>query len=365
MVTLAAVVLALFPAVAEAQTDETQSTSSVVVQPGDSLWSISQERLGPDATPQQVAESVEQIYALNRERIGADPNLIFVGQVFLVPPAMLSERPTGATMPVRKTTEAAEAGPKDRAVRGSTTTSKAPRTAPGGALTKGGETSKPLAEREAKPATLPSPGPSAPVPAVGAVGSNDAQPSSSVASFFRAARTAFASVASALAGSFLEVSANAPAEVRVLFGWGIMVVVTLVVVSLMARKMPIRRTTPEDAERRGISAGYYGDTPPASRTSPFAYHTGSIGGSLGGLEVGDTRRGTLKALGGGRRLVLTGVAVARNGLALGAHNPKVRRASQRARRLRPLRQASRHLSPLVAVGQPKEARTRRTKGLSK
>ena len=90
VVTLAAValllvMLALFPAAAEAQTENT-SASSVVVRPGDSLWSISQERLGPNATPQQIADGAERIYALNRERIGADPNLIFVGQELLVPP---------------------------------------------------------------------------------------------------------------------------------------------------------------------------------------------------------------------------------------------------------------------------------------
>jgi hypothetical protein len=52
----------------------------VVVEPGDSLWAIAQERLGAGATPQQVGEEVERIHALNRGRIADDPNLLFPGQ---------------------------------------------------------------------------------------------------------------------------------------------------------------------------------------------------------------------------------------------------------------------------------------------
>src|SRR3712207_5491104 len=79
-----AVLLALSPSVAKAQgidpPKDTQGTERVVVVvPGDSLWSISSEQLGPNATPQQIATAVERIYALNRIQIG-DPNLIFAGQ---------------------------------------------------------------------------------------------------------------------------------------------------------------------------------------------------------------------------------------------------------------------------------------------
>jgi hypothetical protein len=95
-VVLAALMLALFPAVAEAQTKD-KSTPSIVVRPGDCLWSISQERLAPNASPQRILNGTEQIYTLNRELIGADPDLIFVGQELLLPPAMSSGRPTGAT----------------------------------------------------------------------------------------------------------------------------------------------------------------------------------------------------------------------------------------------------------------------------
>jgi nucleoid-associated protein YgaU len=98
-VALAAAVLALFPTVAEAQSITTQEAAAsqdadanpaaarVVVEPADSLWSISTERLGADATLGQIDREVERIYALNQNRIGADPNLIFPGQVLLVAPA--------------------------------------------------------------------------------------------------------------------------------------------------------------------------------------------------------------------------------------------------------------------------------------
>jgi LysM repeat protein len=55
-------------------------TPQVLVTPGDSLWAIAQGYLGPEATPQQVANEVERIFELNRERIGDNPNLILVGQ---------------------------------------------------------------------------------------------------------------------------------------------------------------------------------------------------------------------------------------------------------------------------------------------
>jgi membrane protein implicated in regulation of membrane protease activity len=101
-----ALMLAVLPAVAEAKEgpkaatheEEAEAQSAkrgadathaahavVVVRPGDSLWSISEEHLGPNATAQRIDRKTERIYALNRERIGADPNLILVGQELLVP----------------------------------------------------------------------------------------------------------------------------------------------------------------------------------------------------------------------------------------------------------------------------------------
>jgi LysM repeat protein len=99
LVTLALWVAAIvaLPGVAEAQEKAPNNKANtrvafeqhvVVVDPGDTLWSISSEGLGPEAAPWRVARGVERIYALNREQIGPDPNLIFAGQRLSVPPAL-------------------------------------------------------------------------------------------------------------------------------------------------------------------------------------------------------------------------------------------------------------------------------------
>ncbi len=89
-VLMVVVMLAVVPAVAQAheqqrQEEEGRTPAFVVVRPGDTLWAISEERLGANATPRRIAGEVERIYALNRDRIGPDPNLIFAGQILRVP----------------------------------------------------------------------------------------------------------------------------------------------------------------------------------------------------------------------------------------------------------------------------------------
>ncbi len=70
----------------------------LLVNPGDSLWSISQGQLPSDATPEQVMNEVEQIFALNRDQIGDDPNLIFAGQELSLPQRdeLAAEEPASA-----------------------------------------------------------------------------------------------------------------------------------------------------------------------------------------------------------------------------------------------------------------------------
>ena len=52
----------------------------LVVQPGDSLWSIAKRLLGPDASPAQIARKVSRLWDLNDDRIGTGrPDLILVG----------------------------------------------------------------------------------------------------------------------------------------------------------------------------------------------------------------------------------------------------------------------------------------------
>jgi len=72
------------PAVDDAGRDRPERT--VLVKPGDSLWSISERRLGPEASPQRVYDHTYRMYALNRKRIGSDPDLIFAGQRLSLPP---------------------------------------------------------------------------------------------------------------------------------------------------------------------------------------------------------------------------------------------------------------------------------------
>lgn len=52
----------------------------LVVQPGDSLWSIAKGLLGPDASPAQIARKVSHLWDLNHDRIGTGrPDLLLVG----------------------------------------------------------------------------------------------------------------------------------------------------------------------------------------------------------------------------------------------------------------------------------------------
>jgi nucleoid-associated protein YgaU len=52
----------------------------VVVDPGDSLWSITATALGDDADVAEVAAAWPRWWAANRDVIGPDPNLIHPGQ---------------------------------------------------------------------------------------------------------------------------------------------------------------------------------------------------------------------------------------------------------------------------------------------
>ena len=131
LVTLAlcATILVASPAAAQAQEEGATAQAArsakssadatpahiVVVRPGDSLWSISEQRLGPEATPQQIDREVERLWALNRAQIGADPNLILPGQRLSLPSVgELSQTPPGS--PTKATTRPQA---EDEATRGS------------------------------------------------------------------------------------------------------------------------------------------------------------------------------------------------------------------------------------------------------
>jgi LysM repeat protein len=60
-------------------------TRAYTVQPGDSLWDISERLLGPKATAQKIDQAWRIIYRDNHSTIGADPNRIFPGEMLRIP----------------------------------------------------------------------------------------------------------------------------------------------------------------------------------------------------------------------------------------------------------------------------------------
>ncbi len=193
---LCAVVLALAPAVADAQpTDRAVAAGSeqrVVVAPGDSLWSISARWLGPDATVRQVAAGVERIYALNRGRIGADPNLIFVGQRLALPSAVERRSPEpGSAASAAREREVGKADQKADQKAGLAPTRRA-------------------SDAQPQLPSLPEPARAPAVPAVGSLASDGHSPSLA-GSVAGQARSAFSGVVAA-AGEVLPSGAEPERE---------------------------------------------------------------------------------------------------------------------------------------------------------
>src|SRR5215218_225153 len=154
---LMAVVLVLCPAVAQAQETNHHNNASaerLVVAPGDCLWSISEQRLGPGATPQQIAHEVELIYALNRNTIGADPNTIFAGQRLSLPPTLehqAAEEASRSAAPVER--EAARAPAMDGSPAGAPA-ERGSHQRLAGEQRPAGEAAAADTQEEAEPATL-------------------------------------------------------------------------------------------------------------------------------------------------------------------------------------------------------------------
>ena len=220
------------------------STTRFVVEPGDSLWSISEEHIGPGATPKQIAYEVERTFDLNRERIGGNPNLIFPGQEFvLLPPAS----DTAATAPVSQEPAAAQQAPKPIVVQSE------------------GVSDSPVAEHAVSEEAVPENGASGgavsedAVPAPPTRGQTDEQAENASAESVPAESIPAESVpsttaAGGVAGSLLEVYDNIKVERRLL-GIGILAL-TLIVAILMAWRLPMRRNV-EDPAAWGIPQDYY------------------------------------------------------------------------------------------------------------
>src|SRR5215211_887920 len=152
---LLAVVLALCPAVAQAQETNHNNASAerLVVAPGDCLWSISEQQLGPGATPQQIAHEVELIYALNRNTIGDDPNTIFAGQRLSLPPAV-EHQALEHQAAEEPSEEAAPAGEAARAPAMGGSPADVP-AEHGSQQRRAGEAAAAVTQEEAEPPTLP------------------------------------------------------------------------------------------------------------------------------------------------------------------------------------------------------------------
>jgi nucleoid-associated protein YgaU len=56
---------------------QSHSDGSLRVDAGDTLWSIAQDRLGSEATPQKVLKEVDRLWSLNGLQ---DPDVIYAGQ---------------------------------------------------------------------------------------------------------------------------------------------------------------------------------------------------------------------------------------------------------------------------------------------
>jgi hypothetical protein len=215
------------------------STTRLVVEPGDSLWSISEEHIGPGATPKQIAYEVERTFDLNRERIGGNPNLIFPGQEFvLLPPAS----DTAATAPVSQEPAAAQQAPNPIVVQSE------------------GVSDSPVAEPAVSEEAVPENGASGGAVSEDAVtapptkGQTDEQAENASAESVPAESVPSTTAAGGITGSLLEAYDNIEVERRLL-GIGILAL-TLIVAILMAWRLPMRRNV-EDPAAWGIPQDYY------------------------------------------------------------------------------------------------------------
>ncbi len=221
------------------------STTRLVVEPGDSLWSISEEHIGPGATPKQIAYEVERTFDLNRERIGGNPNLIFPGQEFvLVSPALNTTAPAMPKEPAVSEEPAvtAQLAPKPIVVEpeGVSDPPVAENVAAEDGVSEGAILAPQMpdsTDEQAENASAEN--------ASAENGSAGSVPDESVPS---------TTVAGGIAGSLLEVYDNTKVERRLL-GIGILAL-TFIVAILMVWRLPMRRNV-EDPTAWGIPQDYY------------------------------------------------------------------------------------------------------------
>ena len=308
----------LLPGQAEAQEQATPKTTTKLVEPGDSLWTIAQARLSPDAAPQQVAEEVGWIYELNRDQIGENPNLIFTGQQLFLASAAPHGGGRTAVVPEE---DVPEAGVSEGAVSQDVVPA---------------QQSLDQTDEQAESA----PAESAPA---------ESAPAESVP----AESAAPATTAGSIGDSMLEALNNLKGERRLL-GVGILAL-TLIVALLMAWRLPMRRNV-EDPQAWGIPQQQYYENyapaeaprqaPPETARGPEGEPSGAASGAASGpppeeaprepTVSSDTGSSSPAASGAEEDVLAAGSAVAEGGAA--AASAPGRERLRRVHHLRRIRQ---------------------------
>jgi hypothetical protein len=325
------------------------ATTRLVVEPGDSLWSISEEHIGPGATPEQVAYEVERIFELNRDQIGENPNLIFPGQEFF----LVSAAPGGAAAAPEQPVAVAEQRAPEPIVVESEGVSDSP-AAENAAIedvVPEDDVSEGAVSEDAIPAAPPTrdqtdeQAESAPAESVTA----ESAPAESAPAESTPAESTPATTAGSIGDSVLEAYNNLKGERRLL-GVGILAL-TLIVALLMAWRLPMRRNV-EDPQAWGIPQQQYYENyapaeaprqaPPETARGPEGEPNGAASGAASGPPPEESQRepsvssnSTSPAANGAEEDVLA------EGNGAAASSPE----RERLRRIRHLRRISQRRSP--------------------
>src|ERR671921_367672 len=335
------------------------ATPRLVVEPGDSLWSISEEHIGPGAPPEQIAYEVERIFELNRDQIGENPNLIFPGQEFF----LVSAAPGGAAAAPEQPVAVAEQQQAPTSIvvesEGVSDSPAAEDAAIEDVVPEDGVSEGAVSE-DSIPTALPSrdqtdeQAESAPAESVTA----ESAPAESTP----AESAAPATTAGSIGDSVLEAYNNLKGERRLL-GVGILAL-TLIVALLMAWRLPMRRNV-EDSQAWGIPQQQYYENyapaeaprqaPPETARGPEGEPNGAANGAASGPppeeatpEPSVSSNSTSPAANGAEEdVVAEGAAVAEGNGAMAEGNGAAASSpeGERLRRIRHLRRISQGRSP--------------------
>jgi hypothetical protein len=339
------------------------ATPRLVVEPGDSLWSISEKHIGPGATPEQIAYEVERIFELNRDQIGENPNLIFPGQEFF----LVSAAPGGAAAAPEQPVAVAEQQQAPTPIvvesEGVSDSPAAENAAIEDVVPEDGVSEGAVSE-DAIPAALPSRDQNDEQAESTPAESTPAE--SAPAESLPAESAAPATTAGSIGDSVLEALNNLKGERRLL-GVGILAL-TLIVALLMAWRLPMRRNV-EDPQAWGIPQQQYYENyapaeaprqaPPETARGPEGEPNGAANGAASGAASGPppeeatpepsvSSNSTSPAANGAEEdVVAEGAAVAEGNGAMAEGNGAAASSpeGERLRRIRHLRRISQGRSP--------------------